>query len=70
MILNLSIPVTTAQTGQVLGVDAKNPHGDVLLARGSYITLEVIDQMKRLGVTEISVMFHPDHPQAKKLLGF
>lgn len=67
LILNLKIPVSEVQIGQVLGLDAITSSGDVLLARGSYITNGALQQLHKLGISEVSIMFHPDHPRAKKM---
>jgi len=69
LILNLKIPLSQVKIGQVLGMDALNVNGDVLLSKGSYISNDTLQQLEKMGVSEVSVMFHPDHPKAKSLLG-
>jgi len=68
LILNLQVPVNEVKTGQITGNDVVSSGGEVLLARGSYLTKDSITQLQNFGVSHVSVMYHPDHPTAKRMM--
>lgn len=68
MILNLPVPIENLEPGFILGEACFHSNGDLLLPRGSYITQSHVEKLQSYGVTQATVMFHPENPTAVRLL--
>ncbi|MFZ5993766.1 MAG: hypothetical protein ACOYU4_02080 [Thermodesulfobacteriota bacterium] len=50
-----NVKIDEARPGSVVGKDMLNPQGQMILAKGSRLTPDLIDRLKRLGVGSIPI---------------
>lgn len=49
------VKIDDVQPGSVTGKDILNPQGQMILAKGSRLTPDLIDRLKRLGISSIPI---------------
>ncbi|MDP3029521.1 MAG: hypothetical protein Q8O04_08505 [Deltaproteobacteria bacterium] len=50
-----NVKIDDVRPGSVVGKDMLNPQGHMILAKGSRLTPDIIDRLKRLGISSIPI---------------
>ncbi|MDD5450713.1 MAG: hypothetical protein PHT49_02300 [Desulfovibrionales bacterium] len=57
-----NVKIDEAGPGSVVGKDMLNPQGQMILAKGSKLTPDFMDRLKRLGVSSIPIEMEEESP--------